>query len=331
MTGHSDLPNNNSFETSILSEKFARDLKWMISSSPIIDPKIFDFHKPLKDLTCLDQKDEKARLSLWLKKANLKMLGPYFEALWTYYLKYLAPTEIVAQNLQVRSDKKTIGEFDFIYRDSETGLFHHLEVAVKYYLGVKTFNTSNDSRFSDMAAWIGPNKNDRLDRKFIKLRDHQSKLSQNECAKPILSELGVDESGIDKIETDICLLGYLFYPFDEAIAPPIHAHLSHHRGVWVSHSKIAEFVNSLSNSAIETLYWQVQEKPFWLAQEIIDAGCLMDEKNIYQEVLKIFDEQLRPVLCSTYQKNESSGMLEFNQLVFIVPDDWEATTKIVDS
>ena len=328
MTGHTDLPNNNSLEISVLSEKFARDLKWIISSSPLIEPKEFDFHKPLKDLSRLEQNDEKARLSQWLQKANLKMLGPYFEALWTYYLKYLAPTEIVAQNLQVRSAKKTIGEFDFIYRDFETGSFHHLEVAVKYYLGVKSLNTSNDSRFSDIAAWIGPNKNDRLDKKFIKLRDHQSKLSHDESAKPILNELGIDETDLSKLETDICLLGYLFYPFDQTIAPPIHAHLSHNRGVWVPHSRIAEFSKKSNAQRKEQLFWRIQEKPFWLSQEIFEDENYLDENGIHQEILDIFEIKSRPVLCSTFLKRVDSEAHEFNQLVFIVPDDWEPAEKI---
>ncbi len=316
--GEEARQSKNSKHASALGKKFAQDLVWIFSTPPLISRKIFRFHIPTQDFRLLNKEEEKVKLFKWLQKANLKMLGPYFEALWSYYLENLAPTKIVAKNLQVRNEKATVGEFDFIYRDNKTDAFHHLEVAVKYYLGVKSLDKSIEEDCSDMAAWIGPNKNDRLDKKFIKLRDYQSKLSLNESARPILKALGVD-----RVEPEICLLGYLFYPFDKDMPPPKHSHPSHNKGLWLTHSKIIEIAKDRNNHFVDNLYWRVLEKPFWLSQEVVEGECYFDEKEIYQKISEMFEIKRRPVLCSTYSKNDHSQKYVLKQLVFIVPDDWE--------
>lgn len=151
----------------------ARDLCWLLSTSfdlPSPNSPYPPFAPPLTDdllrwLRHLDtQGDERPSGDRPIR------LGHYFEDLVAYYLRH-APTSNVSQlerNLPLRKalpgDKgvETIGELDFLFM--QDGVTQHLEVAVKFYLGV-------DDHLG--RHWPGPNSKDRLDLKWQRMLEHQ--------------------------------------------------------------------------------------------------------------------------------------------------------------
>ncbi|MET1256262.1 DUF1853 family protein [Aliikangiella maris] len=235
-----------------LKNPWVRELAWIFNSPAMIDEAIFTppfaqiaRHNINQWITALDCFPEP--LIAHLSDKNLKMLGPYFEALWEFFFLNYPGFQLIAKNLQVRDGQSTIGEFDFIVYFEPTDEYFHLEVAVKYYLGIERVlaasavsqNQANNGdnhgynnhsynngytekqlngllssptisekvNYSRMNQWIGPGLVDRLDKKFHKLGIKQARLSTTSAGREQLKMLGIKQ-----ISPQICLLGYLFYP-----------------------------------------------------------------------------------------------------------------------
>ena len=92
-----------------------RDLAWIFSSSPLIQSNQLHFDQSELNLSWLQALDNSAnKINDFMSDKNLKMLGPYFEALWEFYFKHYPGKRLIAKNLQVFDNNKTVGEFDFI-------------------------------------------------------------------------------------------------------------------------------------------------------------------------------------------------------------------------
>ena len=171
-------------------ERYISDLKWIFNSSPLMTTAKVDFSRP-GNLDWLNNPTVKTKLCQFMASKNLKMLGTYFEALWQFYLENAPDRKLILKNLQVIDHKTTLGEFDFIYQDLDNQSFKHLEVAIKYYLGIPDLSkdhlsnnsdTNKNANETEMCRWLGPNINDRLDIKFYKLIKQQSKLGITSAA-----------------------------------------------------------------------------------------------------------------------------------------------------
>jgi hypothetical protein len=129
-------------------------------------------------------------------------LGHLIEKLASACIQTSSNYELLYQNFQVKEDKTTIGEIDFILEDLETKQQTHLELAYKFYLYDP--NISNDQQRN----WIGPNRNDSLIQKLDKLRSKQFPLLYRESAKAILPKVD-----FNSINQKLCLMANLFIPY----------------------------------------------------------------------------------------------------------------------
>ena len=300
--------------------QYVRDLGWVLTSAPLIDlscQAATSYNE--RWLIALDQNPEV--LEQHLLDKNLKMLGPYFEALWEFYLSHGENRRLIAKNIQVFSKNATLGEFDFIYFDKEKQQYRHLEVAVKYYLGLppSTENNQHSGQHksmhfsSPMSYWLGPGTRDRLDKKYHKLIEHQSRLSQTIEGQKVLNSMGISQ-----IESEVSLLGYLFYPLDRQIAPPDKANSLHNKGLWAPLRSIDKVVDS-------ELYYSILEKPHWLAAVSHGADEVFAANVLKQQLEEHFKTNNRPVLVAEFEQFENLGRpLEYltTRLIFIVPNDW---------
>lgn len=74
-----------------------------------------------------------AALNDWLSARRTDRLGAYAESLLAFWLAQQPPgVELLAANLAVRADARTVGEFDFLLRVHGQPL--HVEMACKFYL-----------------------------------------------------------------------------------------------------------------------------------------------------------------------------------------------------
>jgi len=222
-----------------------------------------------------------------LGETNSHFLGPYIEQLWSYYLQHNQRYELVAHNLQINSSEQTIGEFDFIARDTQLDKFLHQEIAVKFYLGLPV---PNEQR----VRWFGPNRIDRLDKKAAHLRAKQLRLSEHPEAKAILRS-----KGISTLEKQAILRGRLFLPwnvqtrktFDQMLSNNKDETTSHndpntiigaqnissHTGIWVKVSELSDYLDTSAPYA----HYCILDKLQWLSLD--DKECTLYTANTVKE------------------------------------------------
>ena len=135
-------------------------------------------------------------------------LGLYAEDLMVYYLRNASPYTVLAHDLQVFHEKRSIGAFDFIVRTAE-GTVEHWEMAIKYYLQFEGK--------SNWDAFIGPGGRDTLQRKMNKMLLRQILLGDRPEAKIQLDALSIPQPQSKRIIS----VGRLFSAWG-VDAPPAH-------------------------------------------------------------------------------------------------------------
>jgi hypothetical protein len=158
-------------------------------------------------------------------------LGHYFENLLAYWLYWNANPlyRLVHHGLAICSQRRTIGELDFLVEDRRSGKLQHWEVAVKFYLGTQPGG--------DYHHWLGPALHDRLDLKVDRLLRHQLELPFTNEGAGLLRHLDLAEP------ESVCLLkGRLFYPAhaDTSTWAPAAAGPHHLQGWWMSQAHFLE-------------------------------------------------------------------------------------------
>jgi len=295
-----------------------RDLAWSCFGPNLIDTFSHRGIQSLElDLTAerkqglleLDQNPDP--LLTHLSDLKSRRLGLYFEALWKFFLLHDAQLELIAHNIPIRSDKRTLGELDIVYRDKSSGACTHLELAVKFYLNTQTVHCS--TKPSD---FLGPNCKDRLDKKIARLVSHQSPLSDTPEGKQTLAELGVHA-----VQKKIAIKGWLFY-YEPLLPSAENSHtLSNHhqKGRW-------NHLSAFSETAHEHEHWVVLEKRNWLSPAtILNANENGDHTLLIADQLitllgETFETDQRPLMvCSMTQ---SGAMVREIERYFITPDDW---------
>jgi hypothetical protein len=178
------------------------------------------FQRYLPRLSALDA--DPTELNDMLGRLPTTRLGVRFEALLSFWLNdhsdHWHDFELLAQNIQLKDDKRTIGEVDFIIENKVTGEIEHWELSLKFYLGealLKPFE------------WRGLNDRDTFGRKIKHTIERQFNVDQIDL--PLL--------GTKTIQKRRAIFkGRLFYPdrvneiLKESLTTWLHPH--HLRGTW---------------------------------------------------------------------------------------------------
>lgn len=223
-------------------------------------------------------------------------LGLYYERLWQYLLTEDPDTELIAHNLPVRDGGRTVGEFDCLYwcRRRETHV--HLELAVKFYLGVPG---------SDI--WLGPGQRDRLDQKLERLISHQSRLAMQPAGQRVLRE-----TGIENCVSVVDIKGYLFAPGGGLSPPPYHN----------PHNPLREWYRLSEFLALKALPehwrgWQKIPRRRWLSSHAVQDG----QERSGAELVALLQSQLkhggRPLQLAACDEH---GLEQ--RRCFVTPEDW---------
>lgn len=136
-----------------------------------------------------------------LKIDEKYILGKRIEHFFSHYLTYSEKYNILAENLQIRDGKNTIGELDYIVNDKDKNQIIHIELVYKFYL-YDALSTTNE-----IHKWIGPNRNDSLTGKLEKLSAHQFPLLFSDYTKNYLNELRLSGNFISQ---QLCFKAQLY-------------------------------------------------------------------------------------------------------------------------
>jgi len=200
---------------------FAGELHWLTQAPPLITPPPGCESVDAILRYCAGEPGLLIRAADALaEQPRPRRLGQHFENLTAALIQHSKRYRLVARNLPLRLDGKTLGELDMLIQDRETGELMHWELALKFYLGLPGE--------PEERAWPGPdNPNDQLTRKIDHLYRQQLPRSTEPAVAALLAEQGLH------VDRRLLLTrGRLFYPADGALTPPREVNPEHDRGLW---------------------------------------------------------------------------------------------------
>ncbi len=180
-----------------------------------------------------------------------RRLGHRAEDLLAVWLHCHPRYDIVVHGLQVISEKRTLGELDFILFDKHEQCLVHLELVCKFYVYIPELHNHNS-----IDAWWGPKFQDNLSLKLHKLRSKQFPLLYSPEAQEIFFDR-LQEKNIDSDTPCIqklCFKAFLFVPAETMLAPtdiPADCIV----GTWIRESDVDNFFGETTPDAIPKLQW----------------------------------------------------------------------------
>ncbi|MCM4158961.1 DUF1853 family protein [Antarcticibacterium flavum] len=132
------------------------------------------------------------------------VLGKRIESFYSLVLQKSKPYSIIAQGMQIFSDKITLGELDFLLQKTGKEEVIHLEVVYKFYIYDPNIN-------GELEKWIGPNRKDTLLKKLNKLEQKQLPLLYRE--ETLRATAALDIAG-KAVKQQVSFLAHLFLPKD---------------------------------------------------------------------------------------------------------------------
>ncbi|WP_445157756.1 DUF1853 family protein [Halomonas sp. E14] len=227
---------------SLCHHPLVRDLAWIVLTPDLIttawpgrpDRETLGLAAParLRDFLASQEANPQA-LERRVGDTASGRMGHYHERLWQHLLDTAPGTRLLASNLRVHQGKRTLGELDLLYRRRDDPGLVHLEVAIKFYLGLP----EGPGTASDPSRWIGPGGADSLATKREHLVRHQLRLTGQPEARTTIQQLihprdlGPPEPA--PIRTQMAMPGVLFYPWLGDLPSPREASPDHLRGQWL--------------------------------------------------------------------------------------------------
>lgn len=273
-----------------LHDPAVRDLAWVIGSPGLPDALYAPYRgRVVDDAWCNSQLEQAAP---WLQQLDLtpqplhdyiaarptRRLGHYFETLISYWLLHLPQTQILATNLQVQTEQRTLGEFDFLFRDSH-GDICHWEVAVKFYLQAQPL--------AEQRAFIGPGTRDRLDLKMDRVFKHQLHLGYDAEGQQALPQ------GIMLNKSQAFIKGYLFHHVADSNKAQVSGISPEHLCGWWAHHKL----ETLPRTSIDS-HWVSLPRMRWLS-----PACLAHDASVMSL------DELRGMLDAHFQLKQDALLL----------------------
>lgn len=146
----------------------------------------------------IDSKSDQLHISI---DENLR-LGKYVERLVSFELSQQEDISVLAENIQIQKEKRTLGELDCLLLRNNKPI--HLEIIYKFYVYDASVGNTEIEHF------IGPNRKDSLIEKLTKLKDKQLPLLYADACKSYLDALHLKS---DNILQQVYFKAQLFTPF----------------------------------------------------------------------------------------------------------------------
>lgn len=239
-------------------------------------------------------------------------MGHYHEQLWHVLLNNAPNTRLLAKNVRIYQQRTTLGELDMLYRTRDNPAPVHLEVAIKFYLGLP----EGPGDATSQSRWIGPGGLDSLALKCAHLRRHQLPMSTSAIARATLihwlapRDLGATPPLHQQLSQRLAMPGILFYPYHAELPPPQGATQTHQRGTWCYLKDWPAFAAERN----KPLYMAWLKKPHWLAPPLRQA--LQPVAAVMPGVEQLI-EQYGPQQVMLYGPQR-----QHVERLFIVPNHW---------
>lgn len=294
-----------------------RDLAWACFEPPLMHSRYladddFEVNNCGLELTAarknwlltLDRNPDHLREHI--AKTRSHRLGIYFEGLWHYFLQQDEDIDLVAHNLPIRMNGKTLGEFDCLYYCHRRQRHFHLELAVKYFLSNRSVTSGNTQ--SQWHEWWGPECQDRLDLKIRHLVDRQIRLGDLPPAREEISRLGIND-----LHREIEIKGYLFQSLNDPLSMPPGYNQTRPACNWVHLTKLENLTSVLRDACFRVL-----PKLEWLSpSQLTEEEPVLSGPDLTASLRDHFSRDTRPQLVTALNQGGS----ELSRF-FVVGDGW---------
>lgn len=260
------------------------DLRWLLDCPPLLQsPQSFVFEEDASAIT------DWSAVKRFLETPAAYRVGYYVESLFQVWLESQPSVSELRHGIQVRREKETLGELDFLFR--REGRMHHLEVALKFYLCDPVGGTRG-------SHFPGPNATDNFERKRDRLLGRQLPFGRAH-----FPEIEVSRHAVK---------GMIFYHEndDRTVALPAALSPDHARGLWLRARELGEYLARLPAG------WsgRILRKPFWLSA----TGADMSAAEIAAAASEHFARWEGPVFLALCENGREVSR------VFVMPDSWPA-------
>ncbi len=283
-----------------------RDLAWVIGSPPLLDARFSAYQGKVagnvfcqqalaacsENLLALDHNP--APLLQFITQQPTRRLGYYFETLVEYWLRQASGIELLAHNLPVRDAQRTIGEFDFLFR--QQGIVIHWETAIKFYLQAAPGEQQH--------VFVGPGGYDRLDLKVDRIFQHQLQLSNAEA----------NHQHVDAAQAFV--KGMLFYPIDSQLTNAAGVAIDHLRGWWLRHC------NNALKQFSPASRWIVLSRLRWLSPALLSHDAAVMKPEEVTAMLDLHFSKMNIALLLAEVQQDAAGYWQEVSRGFVVSAEW---------
>ena len=307
--------------TDTLNDPAVRDLAWVIGSPGLVEASHPAYLGKVVDNTWCHSQLESSKA--WLAALDLRphplhdfiaarptrRLGHYFESLIKFWLTHIPGIQLISTNLQVQDEQRTLGEYDFLFRDASARVCHW-EAAVKFYL--------QQEPLAEQCAFIGPGTRDRLDLKLDRVFHHQLLLGRTTAGQHALPQ------GVRLDKTQAFIKGYLFYHASilskSAISGISARHLS---GWWVHHAR-----GNVPQSSADSR-WIILPRLRWLAPaRLSENASVMTYSGLKTRLEEHFNVSTEAILVFEMARIAAGGWQEKTR-GFVVCSTWPVLNGVV--
>lgn len=301
-----------------LRHRLVRDIAWLLHAPDLLITS-FAGRPTLSELGLSDDETRRAWLTE-LERAPQALesaasprlkgrLGLYHEILWQFLLANAPNTRLLAHNLPVRDGKRTLGEIDLLYATHDDPRPVHLELAIKYYLGLPQGPGHTDSQ----ARWIGPGCADSLAIKRQRTVINQLPLSHRPEAANVLAR-HIEQPPLQRL----AMPGILFQPWPDRLPAPYETGPEACFGTWLPISRWSDFCHTSQAARWRGVFL---DKPHWLAPPPEDA--LWDLATLTHALEAHFNQRATPRQLAVKREDGSW------QRLFVVGSTWPHTIPLL--
>ncbi|MUP45585.1 DUF1853 family protein [Gramella sp. BOM4] len=244
-------------------------------------PDIFEQQEdpgfPVFEFPKIELSDELINELQSLDHPRISVLGKRMESFFKLAIQYSKRYELIASNIQVIHEKRTIGELDFLVYDKEHSKPLHIELVYKLYVYDKNFQ-------EEIERYIGPNRRDSLPEKINKLKNRQFPLLFDEACRTYLSAHDLKPKDI---EQQLCFKAQLFYPEDSEPESGL-LNPACKCGKWISWN------NFLKWNVRENLF-HTPKKIFWSSHPSANSNW-MSYQEFKEQVEILFSKKKSPLV-----------------------------------
>lgn len=210
-------------------------------------------------------------------------LGKYVEHFVLFNLRQQKNVKLLAENVQIQEEKRTIGELDCLFTENETPI--HLEIVYKFYLYIPGLHKN------ELHCFIGPNRKDSLIEKLEKLKNKQLPLLYHSATKSYLNELQLQ---LEKTHQKVCFKAQLFIPYKEKDIQFIELNNDCIVGFYINQKELEDFKNCK---------FYIPTKKDWLIAPCSNVVWLNFEKFKMESQLFI-DRKFSPLFWVKHKNGE---------------------------